>query len=181
MYGVPFHLFRQMPSSRQMQSPPHWLTHRPPTPPIFTGALFCGAEGEEVDERVAGAFEGLRAMVGVGAGGEVAGAAVLASDGPEMALEAELVLVELRDWTIGVVLPPGAPAPAAAVVAPAAAPASLPFLPIVAPRPAPRPTAMARSNEAAQATMKKVRLFKPRIFFLRTVSIPEPPLQAVPL
>lgn len=36
VYGVPFHLFRQTPSSRQMQSPPHWLEHRPPMPPILT-------------------------------------------------------------------------------------------------------------------------------------------------
>ena len=171
-----------------MQSPPHSLTQRPPTPPTFGGLeeVVFGGGGEDVVEG--------RVLVGDG-GGEVsilrvvvvvdsvAGLAVLSLvvaigglDGTEemegsTVSRLPVVDMELPSRLLGL----GAPAVrlsmavtgvrvSAELSLSAVAVCESAFLDrIVAPRPAPTPIAMATSNETTHAVMKKVLLLRPNI------------------
>lgn len=158
VYGVPFHLFLQMPWSRQMQSPPHWLVHRPPTPPTCTDAVLCADKVVEEERAV-----------------EVLGGEVM--------LEAGLVeVLDVLGEVCGGSEVSGGRESLAEVEAPAA-PASTPPLPLlpeplVVPRPAPKPIAIAAAIKPTDTTMKKVFLFRPKIIALfplpTPVSAPSP-------
>jgi hypothetical protein len=145
-----------------MQSPPQLLEHRPPGPPICRDAVLCGAD-EVPEERPVEICE-VKVLLRIRSVAVLLDAPVLGGG----------VCVGWEEGRIVVV---------ADVEASAAGSVSVLMLldcPVTpTPTPTPTPTAIAIASKAAHRTMKKVRLFRPRILAL--FAAPASPSQAAPL